>query len=89
MPAPSPSAPAAPTWSTWREALQVVFHPPFLKRTLRIAVLVGCILFLINHFDEVLAGRVATSTWIKGLATFVVPFSVSNWGILTATRRRE
>ena len=76
-----------PTWTTWREALRVVAHRPFLKRTVRVALIVGCVLFVINHLDDVLRGRATPAVWIKGALTFLVPFCVSNIGVLVATRR--
>ena len=76
-----------PRWSTVSEAIRVVLHPPFFRKTLLIAVTVGAVLFLINHLDEILAGQVTAGTWVKGVVTCVVPFAVANWGILAATRR--
>lgn len=35
---------------------RVVAYPPFLKKTVRTALIVGLVLFFINHFDEVLTG---------------------------------
>lgn len=80
--------PGAPMWSTPREALRVVGHGAHLRATLRIAFIVGTVLFAINQLDVVLAGNATTSTWVKGAVTYLVPFVVSNLGILTATRRR-
>lgn len=37
----------------------------------------------------VLAGNASTTTWVKSGVTYVVPFVVSNLGILTATRRQS
>lgn len=54
----------------------------------RIAILVGTILFAINQLDVVLAGRATAAVWAKVALTYLVPFCVSNWGILVATRRR-
>lgn len=78
-----------PTWSTWSEAVNVILHRPYLIRTARIALIVGTILFVINHYEELIAGSVAPSTWVKSVATCIVPFSVANWGILTARRRKN
>ncbi|MCW5979701.1 MAG: hypothetical protein KIT09_16600 [Bryobacteraceae bacterium] len=50
-----PSQPNNLIWTTWKEALRVVGHPPFLKKTTLTAITVGLILLLINHFDEVLS----------------------------------
>lgn len=77
------------SWATWREACQVVCCRAHLRSRFRIALVVGTLLFAINHLDVVLDGRATTVTWIKSVATFFVPFVVSNLGVLTATRRRR
>jgi hypothetical protein len=76
-----------PTWSNLQEAVRVVAYPRFLKKTLGTALLVGVVQFLINHLDELLRGQAQSSMWIKGGLTCFVPFIVSNWGILIATRK--
>lgn len=83
------AAPARPAWSTPRQALAVVSHRPHLRASLRIALVVGSVLFVINQLDVVLRGDATTATWLKGAVTFVVPFVVSNLGILAATRVRS
>jgi len=75
------------TWSTFREAIRVVCYPPFLRKTTATALVIGLVLFSINHLDEVLRGQAVVGTWIKGALTCLVPFCVANWGILIATRR--
>jgi len=62
----------------------VAFH---LGRTLRIALIVGTILFLINQLDVVLGGRATALVWIKIGVTYLVPFVVSNVGVLIGARR--
>ena len=79
----------APTWSTPREAARVVLHRPHLKSTIRVALVVGTVLFAINQLDVVLRGDATTVTWIKAAVTYVVPFCVSNFGVLVASRRTE
>lgn len=78
-----------PGWSTWRQAAAVCTHGPHLKNTVRIAVVVGTILFSINQLDVVLAGRATLGVWLKVGLTYLVPFCVSNWGILVATRNKR
>jgi hypothetical protein len=79
-----------PTWATWREALAVVRYRPHLLRTIRVALLVGTIIFAINQLDVVVLRHKATlATYLKCGLTYLVPFCVSNYGILVATRRRE
>jgi hypothetical protein len=77
-----------PVWTKWHEAFRVIAYPPYLKRTIRIALIFGSVLFAINHLDEVVLGHASAAVWIKGALTFLVPFSVSNLGVLVASRRR-
>jgi hypothetical protein len=75
-----------PTWHTWREALAVCRYRPHLTRTVFTAVVVGTILFAINQLDVVVRGDASTVTWLKGGLTYLVPFIVSNVGVLIASR---
>jgi hypothetical protein len=75
-------------WATPREALRVVLARRHLRATIRIALIVGTVLFAINQLDVVLRGDATATTWIKVGVTYFVPFVVSNLGVLTATRRR-
>lgn len=65
------------------DALRYCLEPRHLRRTIAIAVLVGTILTVINHGDTYLAGDQEASTWIKTAANYLVPFLVSNLGLLT------
>jgi hypothetical protein len=78
-----------PTWSTWREAFGVIAYRPHLVRTLKIAAVVGTILFAINQLDVVLQGHATPLVWLKVGITYCVPFCVANLGILVATSRRR
>lgn len=77
-----------PTWASLAEAIQVIRYPRHLARTVAVTLVVGTILFAINQLDVVLVGDADAMTWVKTVATYVVPFCVANYGILTATRRR-
>jgi hypothetical protein len=57
-----------------------------LRRTLRIALVVGVALTLINQADVIIGGDATTSTWIKAAGNFVVPLVVSNLGLLAGKR---
>lgn len=78
---------AAPTWTNWREAVRVVTYSPNLHRTALIALVVGTVLFFINQLDVVLSGDANAVVWLKSAVTYLIPFGVSNAGILVATRR--
>jgi len=77
------------TWSTWREACRVLILRRHLRATIRIALIVGTVLFAINQLDVVLAGDATAATWVKSAITYLVPFIVSNLGVLTGSRRRS
>jgi hypothetical protein len=78
----------APTWSAWREAPPVVLYRPHLRKTVRIALIVGTVLFVINQLDVVVRGAATPVVWLKVVLTYLVPFCVSNLGILIASRRQ-
>lgn len=65
-----------------------MLYRPHLVRTITVAVVVGTVLFCINQLDVVISGHATTSTWVKSATTYLVPFCVANYGVLTATRRR-
>jgi hypothetical protein len=62
-------------------------HRRHLRRTITIALLVGTIFFAMNQLGPVLAGEATPVTWLKVALTYLTPFCMSNFGILTATRR--
>lgn len=74
-------------WTTPREALRVIAAPSHLRRTLSIAAVVGTILFSINQLDVVLRGDATAVVWVKVAVTYLVPFCVSNAGVLVGSQR--
>lgn len=87
-PVPVPlAADPRPSWSRWREIPRVVLYPPHLARTIGVALLIGTVLLVINQLDVILRGDATARTWIKAGVTYVVPFCVSNWGLLLGRRR--
>ena len=59
---------------------------PNVRRTARIALVVGSILTLINQLDVMVEGRATALTGVKIALNFAVPFCVSNLGVITAHR---
>jgi hypothetical protein len=70
----------------WRCAIR---YPPMLRRSVRIALLVGTLLALINHGEYLLQGRVTGVLALKILATYTVPFTVATWSALVNSRVRK
>jgi hypothetical protein len=68
------------------EALRICLQREHLRRTLRIALVVGTILTLTNQADVIAGGDATGVTWLKVGANLVVPFIVSNLGLLAGKR---
>jgi len=77
------------TWSTWREALAVCAQRRHLRKTTTIALVIGTTFVTLNQLGAILAGQADAGVWARALMTFVVPFCVSNYSILVATRRQD
>ena len=67
----------------WRHALA---YWPVLRRAIRVALIIGTILLVINHGDELLSGHVTAVVVAKIALTYLVPFSVSTYSALAANR---
>ena len=78
---------SAAAWSTGRELFRVVLAPQHLKRTLSVALIVGTAFFAMNQLGVILAGRATALVWFKAALTYLTPLLVSNYGLLSATRR--
>ncbi|HEV2027698.1 MAG TPA: nitrate/nitrite transporter NrtS [Candidatus Dormibacteraeota bacterium] len=76
-----------PTWSRVGEIPRVCFERGNLGQSIGVAVLVGTVLFLINQADVVFGGRATLQTWVKIGLSYLVPFLVSNYGIVVGSRR--
>ena len=78
----------APEGPTTRCLLCVVRHPPLVRRSTTVALIVGSVLLGINQGDALLAGAWSTALLWKVPLTYTVPFVVATWGALAASRRR-
>ena len=79
---------APPRWRRWREVPAVCLHPGNLKSCLAVALVVGTVLLAINQLDVIVSGHATPVVWLKVGLTYLVPFLVSNYGILVASRAR-
>lgn len=79
---------APPTWERWSEAVSVVGYRPNLRRTLAIALIVGTLLVAINQTGPLSRGDIDAALAGRMLLDYLVPFCVSNLGVLAASRRK-
>ena len=66
-----------------REALAYCARREHVRRTVCIALVVGVVLTAINQADVIASGDATATTWLKCALNFVVPFIVSNLGLLS------
>lgn len=74
---------------TWRDVVTLCREPHYLRTTVVLALIVGTVLFVINQLDVVIKGHADAGTAVKIVLTYLVPFLVSNYGIVHATRRHH
>lgn len=59
---------------------------PMIKRSIKVALVVGTILVTINQYDVIFDDTIDTTLLTKLLLTYLVPFCVSMHGQLCARR---
>ncbi len=65
--------------------LDVAFSPAIVQRSIKVSLLVGSILMMINHGDALLAGDLDQTRIMKILLTYIVPYLVSTQAGVAAT----
>lgn len=63
-----------------------LLFPPLVRQSLRVALVVGTVLFAINQADVVLSGQVDPRVVVKIALTYLVPYSVSTYSALRINR---
>lgn len=80
------AGPRASRRSALRDAAKYCVERHNLRRTVQIAIVVGIILTAINQGSVIADGHATSATWVRCAFKFVVPFLVSNAGLLSARR---
>ena len=62
-------------------------HMPMVRRSLKVAVVVGSVLTLLNQGDTLFSGAWPNALYWKIPLTYCVPFLVATFGALTNVRR--
>ncbi|MFW6358961.1 MAG: nitrate/nitrite transporter NrtS [Chroococcales cyanobacterium] len=66
-----------------KDYLKSLGNPKFRPVAAKVAILVGSILFTINHGSALIQGKMTRGRWISGILTYVVPYCVSIHGQYT------
>jgi hypothetical protein len=68
---------------------QAWVSPVFRATALKVSMIVGSVLFLVNHGAAVIEGDMTTERWFSAAVTYLVPYTVSVHGQYVANLRRE
>ncbi len=82
----TPAPASRPTWTTWRQALQVATYPGHLRKSITIMLLIGSVFVGVNQVPMFLSGHADGIVFAKAIMTYLTPFCVSTYSILVATR---
>ena len=72
---------------------ELMFHKAFRKdvflTALKMVLIVGIVLAIINHGDHIYLGTMTITNWTKILITFCVPFCVSTVSSVLAIKKEQ
>ncbi|MEX2525545.1 MAG: nitrate/nitrite transporter NrtS [Gammaproteobacteria bacterium] len=71
-----------------RILLSRIFHPEISRQALRVALVVGTVLTIINHYDLFFGKPLTAKVLIQIMLTYTVPYLVSTHGQLLGTVNR-
>ena len=57
-----------------------LMNPKLAPTAVRVAIVVGSVLFTINHGNAVITGKMTRDRWLSGLFTYIVPYMVNVHG---------
>ncbi|HSF44293.1 MAG TPA: nitrate/nitrite transporter NrtS [Thermoanaerobaculia bacterium] len=72
-----------------KEWLRIGLQASVRQRALRVALVVGSILLVINHGDAILHGNLTRDRLVRMALTFLVPYLVSTFSSVGAIRELE
>lgn len=75
--------------SPLRGYLAALVDPTYMTNALRVAAVVGSILFAINHGAAVSQNKMTRVRWVSGLLTYCVPYMVSVHGQYVSRSRNR
>ena len=66
---------------------KALLDPKLAPTAFKVALVVGSILFTINHGSALAKGEMTRTRWFSGLITYLIPYSVNIHGQFTSTRK--
>ncbi len=66
----------------------IAFSAPVVRTALRVALVVGTLLVMINHLPALLEGSATSRNYLQMGLTYLVPYCVSTYSAAVAILRR-
>ncbi|ELS04849.1 hypothetical protein Xen7305DRAFT_00045850 [Xenococcus sp. PCC 7305] len=63
-----------------KEYSSALMNPKLASTGVKVAIVVGSVLFTINHGNAVVKGQMTRDRWLSGLLTYIVPYMVNIHG---------
>ncbi|MCG6135762.1 MAG: nitrate/nitrite transporter NrtS [Nostoc sp. LLA-1] len=73
---------------TFKEFGLCLFNPDMRPTALKVSVVVGSILFIINHGSALVKGQMTQDRWISAGITYVIPYMVNIHGQSVSRSRK-
>ncbi len=71
-----------------RELGSALFDRTLMPTGLKVAAVVGSILFVLNHGSALIQGKMTKARWVSGLVTYIVPYCVNIHGQYMSRHRK-
>lgn len=68
---------------------QALFNRQLAPCAIRVALIVGTLLFAINHGSALMRGEMTRSRWASAALTYLVPYAVNIHGQLASKKRDQ
>ncbi|PSO49812.1 MAG: hypothetical protein BRC33_05500 [Cyanobacteria bacterium SW_9_44_58] len=68
---------------------QALVNRKFAPSALRVALIIGTLLFVINHGSALVQGKMSRSRWGSAMLTYLVPYAVNIHGQLMSQKRHD
>ncbi|MFP4132871.1 MAG: nitrate/nitrite transporter NrtS [Halothece sp.] len=69
------------------EFAKALVNPKLAPCALRVALIVGTLVFAINHGSALVRGEMTRTRWISAALTYLVPYTVNIHGQLASKKR--
>ena len=79
---------SVPAWSTSVDACRLILRGVTFHTGIRVALVVGTILTLVNQGSVIAGGDATAVTWLRVGVNYLVPFLVASVGYLAQFRDR-